>query len=346
MVNIFGKDVIRGKEGPRGPAGIDGSVGPIGPPGPTGVKGEKGDTGQPGQVGLTGPRGVRGYKGDPGKDGIDLMSVWMTNTLLKNIRENEENGCFFIRNLKDIICDGKKINQWITRSLNGKNLIANRPSENLIKLPDDQGYAIGFNNSLYIIHTELWMDIMPGYGFFCVTFKTQGVKEQVLFSNYDSANPTHPPNELLVSKSKILICGVKSEKSANFSIDHDCREWTTLFVEWNINQNREKTSCRYIINNDIKLTGYFSFDTYWIHADFIAIGIRKDGSLLSFNGGMRAIEFYFSSHALDDQYLPTSLRDKIIESQCVESDVATLRNHYIADNEGVQEPTCKIMKIE
>ena len=123
------------------------------------------------------------------------------------------------------------------------------------------------------------MDLKPGYGFFCVTFKTQGVKEQALFSNHDKNNPDSPANELLVNKSKISICGVKNEKSATFSIDHDCRDWTTLFVEWNVDGKLNETSCRYIINNDKKLTGHFSFDTYWMRSNFIAIGDRNDSSL-------------------------------------------------------------------
>ena len=96
-----------------------------------------------------------------------------------------------------------------------------------VKLPDDQGYAIEFANSLYVVKIDLLMDFSPGYGFFCATFKTQEVEEQTLFSNHDKDNPDYPANELLVSKSKISICGVKNEKPATVSIDHDCRDWTT-----------------------------------------------------------------------------------------------------------------------
>ena len=309
MVNIFGEEAVRRR---RGPPGVDGLPGP---------------------------------QGDPGENGIDLMSVWMSNTLTKSLRENDENGCFFIRNLKDIERDGKKIKRWITKSSNGKNLNAVRPSESLVKLPDDQGYAIEFTNSLYVVDIPLYMGFMSGYGFFCVTFKTQEVKEQTLFSNHDKQNPDYPGNELLVSKSKISICGVENEKPASFSIDHDCRDWTTLFVEWNVNTVQNKSTFHYIINNDKKLTGSFSFDTFWITTDFIAIGDRDDDSLYKpFNGQVRAIEFYFSTDILDGKCLPTSLRNKIIESQCVRSNVPPTRNHKIdAEVEG---PSRKIMKID
>jgi len=312
MVNVFGEEVFRVR---RGPPGVDGLPGP------------------------------QGSKGDPGENGINLMSVWMSNTLTKSLRENDENGCFFVRNLKDIERDGKKIKRWKTKCLNGKHLNAVRPTENLIKLPDDQGYAIEFTNSLYIVKIALLMDYRPGYGFFCVTFKTQEVKEQTLFSNHDKYNLDYPANELLVSKSKISICGVKNEKPATFSIDHDCRDWTTLFVEWNVNKVQNESTFHYIINNDKQLTGSFSFDTFWTTTDFIAVGDRDGDSLYKpFNGQVRAIEFYFSTDILDGKCLPTSLRNKIIESQCVRSDVAPSRNHNIdVEMEG---PSCKMMKMD
>ena len=115
MVNVFGEEAFRGR---RGPPGVDGLPGP------------------------------QGTKGDPGENGINLMSLWMSNTLTKSLRENDENGCFFIKSLKDIERDNKKIKIWKTKCSNGKNLNAVRPSESLVKLSDDQGYAIEFTNSL------------------------------------------------------------------------------------------------------------------------------------------------------------------------------------------------------
>jgi hypothetical protein len=171
------------------------------------------------------------------------------------------------------------------------------------------------------------------------------VKEQTLFSNHDKNNPDYHANVLLVNKSKISICGVKNEESATFSIDHDCREWTTLFVEWNVNEEQNETTFHYIINNDKKLTGSFSFNTFWMRPHFIVTGDRDDGSLHKpFNGQVRAIEFYFSTDILDGKCLPTSLRNKIIESQCIRSNVSPTRNHNIdAEVEG---PSCKIMKMD
>ena len=191
------------------------------------------------------------------------------------------------------------------------------------------------------------MDYRPGYGFFCVTFKTHDLKEQTLFSNHDKYNQDYPANELLVSKSKISICGVKNEKSTSFSIDHDCRDWTTLFLEWNVNKVQNESTFHYIINNDKQLTGSFSFDTFWTTKNFIAIGDRDDDSLYKpFNGQVRAIEFYFSADILDGKCLPTSLRNKIIETQCVKTDFPPVGNHHIDNDKEVGEPTCKMMKMD
>ena len=92
---------------------------------------------------------------------------------------------------------------------------------------------------------------------------------------------------------------MKNEKSAIFSIDHDCREWTTLFVEWNTNVERNEITFHYIIRND-KKTESFSFNTFWMRPHFVVIGDRDDSSLHKpFNGQVRAIEFYFSTDILD-----------------------------------------------
>ena len=138
---------------------------------------------------------------------------------------------------------------------------------------------------------------------------------------------------------------MKNEKSATFTIDHDCREWSTLFVERNVNVERNETTFRYMINNVTNLTGSFSFDTFWMRPSFIAIGDRDDSSLHKpLNGQVRAIEFYFSTDILDGKFLPTSLRSKKIESQCVKSSVPPTRNRYV-DVE-VERPSCKIMKMD
>ena len=97
MVNIFGKDVIRGKEGPRGPSGIDGSAGPIGPPGPTGQKGEKGDA---------------------GSSGIDELCTWLPTFILQEFRKTESCSYFFPKDGSGFNKKGDVINKLISHSTN------------------------------------------------------------------------------------------------------------------------------------------------------------------------------------------------------------------------------------
>ena len=63
MVNIFGKDSVRGKRGDRGPIGPKGS---------------------------SGARGPVGKRGRSGRDGIVDLYNWMPSTLLQNFRVDSE----------------------------------------------------------------------------------------------------------------------------------------------------------------------------------------------------------------------------------------------------------------
>ena len=97
MVNIFGKDAIRGKEGPRGPSGIDGSAGPIGPPGPTGQKGEKGDA---------------------GSSGIDELCTWLPTFILQEFRKTESCSYFFPKDGSGFNRSGDVINKLVAHATN------------------------------------------------------------------------------------------------------------------------------------------------------------------------------------------------------------------------------------
>ena len=74
-----------------------------------------------------------------------------------------------------------------------------------------------------------------GYGFLCITFCTQQDEEQILVTNFYPDNPDHPFNEISASKSTIFINGFKGGKQAKVSIKHNCRKWTSLFVDWMVN---------------------------------------------------------------------------------------------------------------
>ena len=84
MVNIFGKEAVRGKKGDRGPSG---------------------------------PRDLPGQKGDSGS--IEDSCTWMGNTVLKNLELYDDKGCFFIDDPStDVHRDKKKaLITWISRTI-------------------------------------------------------------------------------------------------------------------------------------------------------------------------------------------------------------------------------------
>ena len=233
MVNIFGKDAIRGKEGPRGPPGE------------------------------RGPAGAVGQRGPPGQSGsIEDMCKWLPNTMLKNIRELEERCCYLLRDLKKDIQKNKsgEITTWISRSHNKINLKGKVPSKVIVKLPNEKGYALSFHNTYYTAEEISFMG-GSGYGFLCITFRTQQDEEQILVTNFEPGDTDNPFNEIAVSKSTIFINGYKGKKEVKVSVKHDCRKWTTLFIDWMTKYSDVGGTLTgsYMINGDKKLIGTFNF---------------------------------------------------------------------------------------
>ena len=161
MVNVFGDRGGGNRMGSRGPPGCTGPPGPVGERGPPGVKGDpgsKGFQGEPGPTGASGAKGDQGVadsKGDrdsPGLKGppgsITDLCTWMLNTVLKNLQENEEAGCFFVAEPSKDIKRGRggDIKQWISRSQKHLNLEAERASKSLTE------YQMGVMHSYSIIH--------------------------------------------------------------------------------------------------------------------------------------------------------------------------------------------------
>ena len=73
-----------------------------------GDRGAKGSKRDQGVAGSKGDRGSPGPKGSPGT--ITDLCTWMPHAVLKNLQENEEDGCFFIADLsKDIKRELKEV---------------------------------------------------------------------------------------------------------------------------------------------------------------------------------------------------------------------------------------------
>ena len=322
MVNIFG-DRGGGREEEKGSRGERGSIGPAGRTGPPGAKG---DVGKEGAHGSKGPKGDQGLKGDRGPPGAKVspatitdLCTWMPNTVLKNLQENEEVGCFFIVDLKkDIKRTGDSITQWISRSQKHLNLTAEKASKSMTELANER-YALVFHNSRYINDDILLLpNHLETHGFICMTFYISGGgggdQEQTILSNFQSDNDVNW-HEISATNSKINIWGKEKGKIKCVTINHDVlHKWTTLFVE-QVTGKHNQTQGRYIINNDPKLIGSFTFDAISSAYTGFSVGSRYDNTRF-FQGKIASIEMY---HARGDKQIPQVVKDLVIKNQLIES---------------------------
>ena len=319
MINIFGdrgggKEEGKGSQGERGPIGPAGGTGPPGAKGDVGIEGAHGSKGAKGDQGLKGDRGPPGVKGSPAT--ITDLCTWMPNTVLKNLHENEEVGCFFIVDLKkDIKRTGDSITQWTSRSQKHLNLTAEKTSKSITELANER-YALVFHNSRYINDDILLLPThSETHGFICMTFYISGGgggdHEQTILSNFQSDNDNW--HEISATNTKINIWGKEKGKIKCVTINHDVlHKWTTLFVEQVTGKNNQ-TQGRYIINNDPKLIGTFTFDAYSFTYTGFSVGSRYDNTRF-FQGKIASIEKY---HARGDKQIPQVVKDLVIKNQLI-----------------------------
>ena len=232
MVNVFGDRGDGSRMGSRRPPGRTGPPGPVGERGPSGVKGDRGSKGYKGDQGVAGSEGDRGspgLKGPPGS--ITDLCTRMPNTVLKNLQENEEAGCFFVAEpSKDFKRGGGgDIKQWISQSQKHLNLEAERASKCLTELPNCR-HALVFHNSRCINEDILLLANHPGsYGFICITFRASGDYEQIILSNFEKGKDNL--REITATNTEIKIYVNENGKRKSVNIHHAVHNWTTLFVQ-------------------------------------------------------------------------------------------------------------------
>ena len=123
-----------------------------------------------------------------------------------------------------------------------------------------EGYALEFHKTHYEVYGVPFMGD-SGYGFLCITFRTKNDGDQSLVSN-DPGNPSLPVDDIMVSGNSIFIIGFdRKKKQVSIPIQHDCRKWTTLFVDWMVKFTKAGVSLTgsYMIDGDKKLVGTFNF---------------------------------------------------------------------------------------
>ena len=256
--------------------------------------------------------GSSGPAGPRGRSGIIDLCKWMPNTVLKNLQELEEEGCFVIIDQHKDIKRNKKtgdIEEWISRSHNKINLIGKTPTKDIIELPNGY-YALVFHKNHYFANL---LDILDSsYGFLCVTFRTESLENQTLISTYNPDIPEQHYNEILVSASTITIDGFNKDlKLVNVSIQHDCRQWSTLFVV-----RKNIISGSFMVNNDETSLATFTFKRDVSRAKFIDVGCRGNLDNNPFIGSISALELYSTFEQQD--LPPKALKDLVINNQLIE----------------------------
>ena len=199
--------------------------------------------------GSRGPPEPPGPRGLPGKDSsiIDFCT-WLPQTILKNLQTHNERCCFFVQNLnKDLIRKGKEITTWVSWSLPGLNLNADKPSSVMEELEDR--YVINFKKARYSSEDLMLFANPPQmYGFLCVTFRVNSNDDQVVLSNYKKQLEKDGCCEIRVTTKEIVLHAHKVTEI----IQHSCKTWTTLFIEYNT--DNQTTHYRYDANG---ITGSF-----------------------------------------------------------------------------------------
>ena len=238
----------------------------------------------------------------------------MPNTVLKNLQENEEAGCFFVAEpSKDIKRGGGvggDIKQWIYRSQKHLNLEAERASKSLTDLANG-GHALVFHNSRYINEDIFLLANHPGsLGFICVPFRTSGDHEQTILSNFEKGNDNW--REISATNTEINIYEKENGKRKRVNIHQAVHNWTTLFVQHAT--TKCETHGRHIINNDPKLTGSFTFDCIEAMSSGLAVGGRYDNTRF-LKGEIASIELYH----VEGKELPEAVQDLVIKNKLIAS---------------------------
>ena len=255
----------------------------------------------------------RGPRGFPGREGsIKDFCTFLPNTIIKQRRENEEYA-YILDNKNpenDLVRNKKKeILQWKNRNKSKLNLKAIHPSSELIDWAGEF-HALSFQNSLYKLDT-FFMCIMNGYGYTCITFKSDGKDEQALITNYDPNDIFKQYHELSVSHQEIIFRGLMNDKVVQHTVQHNCREWTTLFLDYT-NNSKNNVEYTYILNNDPKMQGSFTLQKPIGESNNYYVGGRKDGTR-NLSGAIHAIDIYENEG--NPKPIPEILKQTIVKNQ-------------------------------
>lgn len=229
------------------------------------------------------------------------------------MRGNEESA-FIIddSNPENDLVRGKKkeILEWKNRNKSHRNMEAIHPSSELIEA--GYGHALSFDKNLYRIYDLFIMAVIDGYGYTCITFKVDGEDEQALITSYKDKDMLKTTHEISVNHQEIIFRGYTNDKFIQHTVQHNCREWTTLFIDYAHN-SQESIEYTYILNNDPKMQGSFTLQRPKFITNDFTVGGRKDGTHF-LSGAIHAIEIYQNRIP---KPIPESLKQTIVKSQMI-----------------------------
>ena len=281
MVNIFGKEEVRGRKGDRGP------VGPMGQP---------------------------GKQGDAGS--IEDSCTWMGNTVLKNLEHYDDKGCFFIDDPKTDVKRNKEgeITTWLSKSVHGKNLMPDIPSKQLSKKLINDRYALMFDGTVRYQNEELGLlQVTSGncFGFLCMTFRTTSDdKDQVLLSTFQMEDNPYAEISISGAEKKIVIKS-KIDEPVIVSIENDVKQWTTLYVEYRGYESKP-TEYNYIVKcGQEKTSGSFLWDSSDMFMFGFSMGSRFNDTRF-LKGEISSLEIYHVNETTKP--FPECLKNLVIDN--------------------------------
>ena len=264
---------------------------------------------------------IRGRRGPPGKDGsIKDLCQWMPAGTLQNLWKYEETGSFHLGKSTDVDVHNHTITSWNSRSESGKHLKAMRPAT-LITLPHKQK-AIEFTGKESYHALINTVECITGSGYFAITFQTDSDHTQTLVGRYRKRDPLLQNFEINVTTNEIFVCGYSKKKPIQVPIMHNCRKWTTLFLQYTITPSKEM-HFEYMIDVDIDQKGQFSLHSARGLNPSMTLGSREDSSQF-FSGKIHALEIYFNENS--NERIPDPISLLVSRHQKVKNDVIPPRD--------------------
>ena len=242
-------------------------------------------------------KATKGPRGPPGAPGtIRDLCKWMPLGTVRTLRNYEEKGCFLLGLSSDITRQesGQAILSWNSRSQLGKHLKAIHPASEITTLPNGQK-AIEFTGK-ECYHAPLRpIECIPGSGFLAITFLTDSDAIQTLVGRHRKKDFLMQNFEINVTTTEIFVCGYLKKKPIQIPIMHNCRKWTTFFLQYTITPQKD-IHFEYMINADINQKGQFSLNAARGTMPGMTLASRENGSQ-HFSGKIHALEIYFTENS-------------------------------------------------